>query len=410
MRPTLFHRLKRQGARAACLGLLAGCSALPPAPHNSALDSTQFARIDAGLERAIAEHRLPGAVFHLERDGAVFARAHGRFTYDADAAPVTAATVFDAASLTKVLATAPSILLLAEDGKLDLEGRLVDYFPECAGGGKDAITIRHLLTHTSGLAAGLAGKPAWEGDAVAHDKACAQTVTHVPGTFFRYSDINYILLGQLVRKLSGMELDAFAQQRIFTPLRMKDTGYLPLRRMAAEAIAPTHRAPAGTDGAPELLQGMVHDPTVRRIGGVAGSAGVFSTAADIARYARMLLSGGQLEGVRVLSPESVRLLTTVQSPPGIAALRGLGMDIDSPFAQRPRGSLFPLGSYGHTGFTGCVLWIDPGTRSFYVLLSNRVYPDDKANVLALYAELATLAAQSAGIEANAAPDPLANTP
>jgi CubicO group peptidase (beta-lactamase class C family) len=407
MRPNLLHRLKRQGARAACLGLLAGCGVLPPAPHQPALDSAQFARIDAGLERAIAEHRLPGAVFHLERDGAVFARALGRFTYDADAAPVTADTVFDAASLTKVLATAPSILLLAEDGKLDLEGRLVDYFPECAGGGKEAITIRQLLTHTSGLAAGLAGKPAWEGDATAHDKACAQTVTHVPGTFFRYSDINYILLGQLVRKLSGMELDAFAQQRIFTPLGMQDTGYLPLRRMAAAAIAPTHRAlPSADGGAGELLQGVVHDPTARRIGGVAGSAGVFSTAADIARYARMLLAGGQLEGVRVLSPESVRLLTTVQSPPGIAALRGLGMDIDSPFAQRPRGSLFPLGSYGHTGFTGCVLWIDPGTHTFYVLLSNRVYPDDKANVLALYAELATLAAQAAGLTSN----PLANTP
>jgi len=407
MRPNLFHRLKRQGALgAACLGLLAGCSALPT-PHKPALDSAQFAPIDTALERAIAERRLPGAVFHLERDGAEFARAHGRFTYDAEAAPVTVDTVFDAASLTKVLATAPSILLLAEDGKLDLEGRLVDYFPECAGGGKEAITIRHLLIHTSGLAAGLAGKPAWEGDATAHDKACAQTVTHVPGTFFRYSDINYILLGQLVRKLSGMELDAFARQRIFMPLGMKDTGYLPLRRMAAAAIAPTHLVPAGADGGPgELLQGVVHDPTVRRIGGVAGSAGVFSTAADIARYARMLLGGGQLEGVRVLSADSVRLLTTVQSPSGIAALRGLGMDIDSPFAQRPRGSLFPLGSYGHTGFTGCVLWIDPGTRSFYVLLSNRVYPDDKANVLALYSELATLAAQAAGRSTN----PVANTP
>jgi CubicO group peptidase (beta-lactamase class C family) len=135
---------------------------------------------------------------------------------------------------------------------------------------------------------------------------------------------------------------------------------------------------------------------VRRIGGVAGSAGVFSTVGDLARYARMLLGGGTLDGVRVLSPESVRLLTTVQSPPGIAALRGLGMDIDSPFAQRPRGSLFPLGSYGHTGFTGCVLWIDPGSRSFYVLLSNRVYPDDKANVLSLYTELGTLSARAAG--------------
>jgi len=398
-----FRRLfqHRRALAAACFAVLtAGCAHTPPADR---LDRTQFARIDAAIEQAIAERRMPGAVFHLERDGAVHERAYGRLSYEPDAAPVTPNTVFDAASLTKVLATAPSILLLAEDGKLDLDAKLVDYFPECRSGGKDAITIRHLLTHTSGLAAGLPGKPAWQGDATAHAMACAQTVTHVPGTYFRYSDINYILLGQLVRKLSGMELDAFAQQRLFGPLRMTHTGYLPLRRMRVAGIAPTHKAGEATAlhgavGAGTLLQGVVHDPTVRRIGGVAGSAGVFGTVGDIARYARMLLNGGELEGVRVLSPESVRLLSTVQSPPGIAALRGLGMDIDSPFAQRPRGTLFPIGSFGHTGFTGCVLWIDPGSRSFYVFLSNRVYPDDKANVLPLYTEIATLAARAAGLK------------
>jgi CubicO group peptidase (beta-lactamase class C family) len=225
------------------------------------------------------------------------------------------------------------------------------------------------------------------------------------GHFFRYSDINYILLGQLVRQVSGMDLDVFARERLFRPLRMAHTGYLPLRRMDAGAIAPTHKAAEGAEpvlhadvGAGGMLQGVVHDPTVRRIGGVAGSAGVFSTVGDIARYARMLLAGGELDGVRVLSPESVRLLTTVQSPPGIAALRGLGMDIDSPFALRPRGTLFPVGSYGHTGFTGCVLWIDPGSRSFYVFLSNRVYPDDKGNVLPLYTEIATLSARAAAAQ------------
>jgi CubicO group peptidase (beta-lactamase class C family) len=139
---------------------------------------------------------------------------------------------------------------------------------------------------------------------------------------------------------------------------------------------------------------VVHDPTVRRMGGVAGSAGVFSTASDIARFARMLLGGGALDGVRVLQPDSVRLLTTVQTPPGIAALRGMGMDIDSPYAKRPRGNVYPVGSYGHTGFTGCILWVDPQSRSFYVLLSNRVYPDDRSVVLPLYAQLGTLAAQA----------------
>lgn len=406
--------LRRQAALAGACLLLAGCAGLPegtapPAPVSAqaGLDSARFAQIDSAIDEAIGERRLPGAVFHLERDGAVYEQAYGRFSYEPDAAAVTPGTVFDAASLSKVLSTAPSVLLLAEEGRIDLDARLVDYFPECAGGGKDAITIRHLLTHTSGLAAGLPAKPAWNGDDAAHALACAQAVTHAPGSFFRYSDINYILLGQLVHKVSGMPLDVFAQERIFGPLGMRDTGYLPLRRMAAAAIAPTQRIAADAGGsvhgdvagdlAGGLLQGVVHDPTVRRIGGVAGSAGVFTTARDVARFARMLLGGGTLDGVRILGPDSVRLLGTVQSPPGIAALRGLGMDIDSPYALRPRGSLYPVGSFGHTGFTGCILWIDPGSRSFYVLLSNRVYPDDKANVLPLYTRLGTLAAQASGL-------------
>jgi CubicO group peptidase (beta-lactamase class C family) len=299
---------------------------------------------------------------------------------------------------------------MAEEGRIDLDAKLVTYFPECANGGKDAITIRHLLTHSSGLPSGLPPKPAWHGDAAAHALACSQAVTHPPGTFFRYSDINYILLGQLVQKVSGMPLDEFARTRFYEPLKMRDTGYLPLRRLGSGAhvptalIAPTQKGAnegsAHGDLAPgQLLQGVVHDPTARRMDGVAGSAGVFTTAHDVARYARMLLRGGELDGVRVLSQESVRLMTTAQSPAGIAALRGLGMDIASPYAVRPRGTLFPVGSYGHTGFTGCVLWIDPGSHAFYVLLSNRVYPDDKSNVLDLYTRLGTLAAEAAGVRA-----------
>jgi len=402
-------------AATCCFVLLAaGCAQLPASRAPAAvqtqdgLDSGSFARIDHAVDAAIAERRLPGAVFHLERGGDAYARAYGRTSYEPDASAVTPDTVYDAASLSKVLATAPAVLLLAEEGKLDLEAKLVDYFPECTGGGKEAITIRHLLTHTSGLAAGLPAKPAWSGDAAAHALACAQTVTHAPGSFFRYSDINYILLGQLVHKVAGKPLDVFAQERIFAPLGMRDTGYLPLRRFAREAIAPTRNTGAadsrsnaslhGDAAAGALLQGVVHDPTVRRIGGVAGSAGVFTTARDVARFGRMLLGNGSLDGVRILRPDSVRLLTTVQSPPGIAALRGLGMDIDSPFAQRPRGTLYPVGSFGHTGFTGCILWIDPASRSFYVFLSNRVYPDDKANVLPLYTQLGTLAAEAAGVK------------
>jgi CubicO group peptidase (beta-lactamase class C family) len=397
-----------------CVALfLAGCAAPPIRPtHQLALqlDSARFPDIDAAVSGAIAAHKLPGAVVHLERDGAIYEQAYGRLSYEADAQPVDTATLFDAASLSKVLATAPSVLKLAEEGRIDLDAKLVTYFPECANGGKDAITIRHLLTHSSGLPSGLPPKPAWHGDAAAHALACSQAVTHPPGTFFRYSDINYILLGQLVQKVSGMPLDEFARTRFYEPLKMRDTGYLPLRRLGSGAhvptalIAPTQKGAnegsAHGDLAPgQLLQGVVHDPTARRMDGVAGSAGVFTTAHDVARYARMLLQGGELDGVRVLSQESVRLMTTAQSPAGIAALRGLGMDIASPYAVRPRGTLFPVGSYGHTGFTGCVLWIDPGSHAFYVLLSNRVYPDDKSNVLDLYTRLGTLAAEAAGVRA-----------
>lgn len=366
--------------------LTAGCSALPAAPA-AQLDRARLADIDAAIGAVVASRGMPGAVFHLERNGDLYQRAYGRLSYDAGAAATDAATVFDAASLSKVLATAPSVLLLAEAGKLDLEAPIVRYFPECGGNGKDGITVRHLLTHSSGLPAGLPALPAWQGEAAAHELACARQVTHAPGAAFRYSDVNYILLGQLVKRISGMPLDEFAQRHIFTPLQMRETGYLPLARIGAAGIAPTQRSAAN------VLQGVVHDPTTRRMGGVAGSAGVFTTARDVARFARMLLAGGEFDGNRILGRDSVRLLTTVQSPPGLAQRRGMGMDINSPFAL-PRGELFPVGSYGHTGFTGCILWVDPHSGTFFVFLSNRVYPDDKSNILPLYGRLGTLAARA----------------
>ncbi|SFD69136.1 serine hydrolase domain-containing protein [Massilia yuzhufengensis] len=387
-----------------CAALLAGCASLPAMDARAPFDSARLRDVDHAIAADIAARKLPGAVYRLERSGVVYEQAFGQFTYEPGSAKVTPDTVFDAASLTKVLATAPSVLLLAEDGKLLLDAPLVRYFPECANGGKEAITVRQLLTHTSGLPAGLPARPGWQGGAAALTLACSQTLTHTPGSFFRYSDINYILLGLLVERASGMPLERFAQERLFRLLGMRDTGYLPLARRPAGAIAPTQRAP-GVEGdaalhgdlAPgQLLQGVVHDPTVRRMGGVAGSAGVFTTARDVARFARMLVGEGTLEGTRVLSKDSVRLLTSVQTPPGLA-MRGMGMDIDSPYAQRPRGSVFPVGSYGHTGFTGCILWVDPQSRTFYVFLSNRVYPDDKSNVLALYTRLGTLSAQAAQV-------------
>ena len=203
------------------------------------LDSARFSDIDGAIGAVITDHRMPGAVYHLERNGQVYEKAYGRFNYDAGAAQIGQDTVFDAASLTKILATAPSVLLLAEAGKVDLDAPLVRYFPECGSDGKAAITVRHLLTHSSGLPAGLPAKPAWTGQAAALELACARVVTDAPGTAFRYSDVNFILLGQLVQRVSGLPLNEFAQQHIFTPLKMNDTGYLPLAKFPVSRVHQT---------------------------------------------------------------------------------------------------------------------------------------------------------------------------
>lgn len=372
---------------------------MPMVPATTpALDAAKFAAIDAAIESFIASKQMPGAVFHLQRGDSIHQRAFGRHSDDAEAATTTINTVFDAASLTKVVATAPAVMLLIEQQKVSLDAPMIDYLPECGGGGKERITIRHLLTHSSGLVAGLSPNPPWRGEQAALRLACAQVVTHPPGTFFRYSDINFLLLGFIVQRVAGMPLDAFASQRIFQPLAMHDTGFLPLKRMHADRIAPTQklldRAAQSlhidlADG--EMLRGIVHDPTVRFMGGVGGSAGMFTAIGDLSRYARMILDGGELDGVRILSRESVALMSSLQSPLGVDVRRTAGWDIDSPYA-RPRGSLFPIGSFGHTGFTGCILWIDPFSKTFFAFLSNRVYPNDKNNILELYGRLGTLSA------------------
>lgn len=402
--------------------ILASCSPMPiypPVSQMPKLDRQKFPEIDTAIESFIAQRQMPGAVFWLERQGKSgdesYQKAYGKFSYEADAASITLNTIFDAASLTKVIATAPAVMLLIEQGKVTLDAPLIQFFPECGGGGKEAITIRHLLTHTSGLPAGipatLADGSVWQGQAAALKLACSQIVTHAPGTLFRYSDVNFILLGQLVQRVSGQPLNEFVEQKIYNPLGMRHTGYLPLKKFAVSANAPTQKRMAvGAEKVihsdllqDEILQGIVHDPTARRISGVAGHAGLFTTVFDLARFARMMVNEGELDGVRVLSRESVRQMSTVQSPTAVASTvewkRSAGWDIDSPYA-RPRGALFPVGrlnhpgSYGHTGFTGCVLWIDPLSKTFYVLLSNRVYPNDKGNILNLYGTLGTLAAQA----------------
>jgi CubicO group peptidase (beta-lactamase class C family) len=301
-----------------------------------------------------------------------------------DVEAMTADTIFDVASLTKVMATTPALMLLIERGKLDLDKPAFTYLPEFQGEGREKITMRMLMTHHTGLPSGLTRRN-FNGYTGGIEQAVTERPGGTPGTSFRYSDVNFILLGEIVRRVSGKSLPDFTRDEIYLPLGMKDTGYLPPKEKLPR-IAPTERV-GGT-----VLRGVVHDPTARRMDGVAGHAGLFSTTADTARYCRMLLNLGELDGKRIFKPETVKLVTSVQSPAGSATRRGLGWDIDSPYAG-PRGKVFPIGSYGHTGWTGPTIWIDPFSKSFVLLMCNRNHPAE-GNVLRLRSALGTLAAEA----------------
>ena len=360
----------------------------PRAPQQltSVFRAEKLAEIDAAIEQAIAQKKLPGGVFWIERNGVAYHKAYGKRSLLPVEEPMTEDTIFDVASLTKVLATAPAIMLLLQRGKLELDASASTYLPAFKGQGKDGITLRHLLTHTSGLPPGLSRDPPWSGYRTAIEMACAEPVLTTPGTAFHYSDINYIVLCEIVQRVSGAHLEEFARQELYQPLKMIDTGFLP-PAFKTDRIAPTERV------GDSFLRGGVHDPTARFMGGVAGHAGLFTTAADMARFARMMLNTGELEGVRVFAPATVRLMTTVQTPPTVQASRGLGWDIDSPYSG-PRGALFPVGSYGHTGWTGTSLWIVPSSRAFVIFLSNRNHPTGQGDVVPLRRRLGTLAAEA----------------
>lgn len=340
------------------------------------------------VEQGITEKRMPGAVLWIERDGESFRKALGNRAVEPATELMTEDTIFDVASLTKVMATTPAIMLLVQRGELDLDAPVQKYIEEFRRDGKDGITVRQLLTHVSGLRAGLGRRVEGRQSAVVY--ACQEKVTNPPGTSFTYSDINFILLGEIVQRVSGRPLERFVSEEIYGPLKMKDTRYMPFRKDTAR-IAPT------TSDGTNMMRGVVHDPTARGMGGVAGHAGVFSTAADLARFARMMVNGGKLDGFHLFKPETVALMTSVQSPPELKSKRGLGWDIDTGFSRR--GTVFPLGSYGHTGFTGTAMWIDPSSRSFWILLSNRVHPDGKGNIITLQKNFSTLVAEAVGLKA-----------
>jgi uncharacterized protein YbbC (DUF1343 family)/CubicO group peptidase (beta-lactamase class C family) len=370
-------------------------AALPEAPPASlGFDAERLKRIDAAIDGAIERKEVPGAVVLIGRRGKIaYVRAAGRRAIEPGLEPMTRDTVFDMASLTKPIATASSMMVLVEEGKVRLGDRLARSMPEFANKGKGAITIEQLLRHRAGLIPDNPLADFKDGPETAWKRIAELSLVSRPGERFSYSDVGYLILGKLVERTSGQDLSVFARERIFEPLEMTDAHFRPLNSsvpasVPVERIAPTERAaPKGP-----MLRGAVHDPRSRALGGVAGHAGLFASADDLAIFAQMLLNGGVgPNGRRVLSPLAVRAMIDAATTPA-GQRRGLGWDIETGYST-PRGALFGSASFGHTGFTGTSLWIDPETETFVIILASRLHPDGHApSPTAFRANVATLAA------------------
>ncbi len=362
---------------------------LPAAPPATlGVSAERLARIDAAVQKAIARGDLPGAVVVIVHRGrVVFRKAYGQRSQQPDNTRMGPEVVFDLASLTKPIATATALMLLVEQGKLRLGDRLARHLPAFARKETDGITLVQLLLHTSGFVADNALADYRGGREEARKRLDALNPVTEPGTRFVYSDVGYILLGEVVEKVSGVPLDRFVREHVFAPLGMNETGFRPQGKLR-ERCAPTERRGG------RWLVGEVHDPRAALLGGVAGHAGLFASADDVAVYAQMLLNGGAYRGRQVLSPLTVRLMTEPHPVPERkkGGLRSCGWDVYTRFSSN-RGELFRAGEgFGHTGFTGTSLWVHPPSQTAVIVLSNRVHPDGKGNVVRLRGQVATLAA------------------
>jgi serine-type D-Ala-D-Ala carboxypeptidase len=361
------------------------------------LDRAKLAEIDAAAKAAIERGELPGAVVVvIHNDAVAYRKAFGNRATKPDAVAMTADTVFDLASLTKPIATGTSVALLMEQGKLKPDDLVSKHWPAFAANDKEKVTVAQLLLHTSGLTADNAIADYADGRAKAVERVAAQKLEAPPGTRFRYSDVGFIALGELVERVSGTPLDAFAKKHVFDPLKMTDTAFSPNAELT-KRVAPTGLR----DG--KLIFGTVHDPRAFKMGGVAGHAGLFATADDLARYCRMLLRGGELDGARVLSAESTKRFTEPHAVPLIdkakketKGARSFGWDVDTSYSA-PRGELFGKAhGCGHTGFTGTSVWLDFETKTAVIVLTNRVHPDDKGNATPLRRQVGTIVAMAVG--------------
>ncbi len=359
-------------------------------------------KLDAEIRKAVADGIIIGASLWVERDGESYHKAFGRRALKPAVEPMTEDTLFDVASITKVVATASAAMLCIERGLMKLDDPVSRHLPDFTGEGREKITLRHLLLHSSGLQVNLNGTrpPFSQSPAEARVQACREKPLFEPGSAFSYSSVGTMILGMVVEQASGRTLDAFCRTEIFQPLSMTNTVFRP----SGEKLKRT--APSS---APQ--RGLVDDTIAREMGNVSGHASLFTTTGDLARFARMMLKSGELEGVRIFKPETVRQMTEVQSPAGLRSptannlpvQRGLGWDINTPYRTPPhdytlhRGALFPVGGYGHTGWTGQMLWIDPFSRTFVIFLCNRYGPDGRdtrAQVYQLHHRISTLAAEA----------------
>ena len=352
-------------------------------PESLSMDSSRLSVIADVVQEGIARENMPGAVVLIgRRGGIVYHEAFGSRQVEPSVEPMRADTVFDLASLTKPIATATSIMLLIEQGKIDPAATVATYIPEFAANGKESITVHQLLTHQSGLIPDNALSDYQMGIEESFRRIYELKPTAEPGTKFIYSDVNFITLGALVKKISGLDVHQFSQQHVFEPLAMAETGYVPREELRARAALTEQRED-------RWMQGEVHDPRAYLLDGIAGHAGLFSTAADLARYATMMLNGGHLQDVRIFDPTTVEQMT--RPYPVSSGLRGLGWDVKTGYSSN-RGDLMSDKAFGHGGFTGTGIWIDPKLDLYVIFLSNRVHPNGKGSVNPLIGRIGTIAA------------------
>ncbi len=369
-------------------------------PQKPAMAQAKLKQIDALVEADIAAKKLPGAVVLIGHQGKiVYRKAYGDRSLVPTAEPMTPETVFDVASLTKPVATATSIMTLAEQGKLRLNDTIGKFISDIDDAEAKKVTIQQLLTHTSGYRPDFDLGEKWTGREGMLNALKKERLRAAPGTKFVYSDIGFIVLGEIIERVSGKPVDVFSKEWM-NALKMDNSGFFRVRPASTQNVAPTENVRGQNSylgskfegpGGEEILRGQVHDPTAFRMSGVAGHAGLFSNADDLARYCQMILNGGSADGKEILSPSTVARMTTPFVVSESGDTRGLGWDMRTAFSSN-RGEFFPLGSFGHTGFTGTSIWIDRLSQTFVIFLSNRVHPDGKGDVTALRARIATIAA------------------